>query len=120
MPKKSAPSRKFDLCKFVYKRVDGTGDTIECPRTPAGIVDGAEKYPEANDDATVLRRGYWTGYISLKSQNKLGEFEGLPESATDEERCEWIMDNYTTILVPLDDDGNIYDEDLEPDPTKMN
>lgn len=121
MPKKSAPARDFSLCKFVFKRVDGDGDPIECPRTPSALVSGLEKYPTSGGPATSLKQAFWIGYLSLKAQDKLSEFEGLPDNASDDERCNWLMDHYSQAIYALDDEGNeIDDEDFEPDPTSMN
>ena len=121
MAKKSAPARDFGLCKFIYKRVDGKGKTIECPRTPAALVNGLEKFSGPKGPADDLRQSFWIGYLSLKAQNMLDKFDmDLPADASDEERCEWLMGHYSQAVYAMDDDGNVIeDDDFEPDPTSM-
>lgn len=123
MPKRSAPARDFGLCKFVFKRVNGEGEPIECPRTPSALVGGLEKFSGGiKGPGDELRQAFWIGYLSLKAQDMLGDLGmEFPDNASDEERCDWLMDHYSQAIYALDDDGNVIDdEDSEPDPTSTN
>lgn len=105
----------FGLAKFKFKRVDGTGEVYECPRTPAAVLNAME----LESDNTVIQ-GYWMAYLSAEYTGLIRELDvDFAGCDTEHDKLMRFLNCYVPTVVFVDDNGKeLADDTGEPNPTR--
>lgn len=101
-------TKKFNLMRVEFKRIDGTDDIISVPFSMAALVVSEDSHPFD----TVMKRNLFNAYYALKLSGKMNEIKPPLKGKDDEARMIDLFSRYTMRDVYLYDDGTpVEDED---------
>lgn len=102
-------SRKFSLMRIDFKRVDGTGDVVSIPYSPASLVQVSRKQRKAKGALTAYETTLWQIYYCARNAGILPDLVTVTRK-TEDEQFDELWSNYSFDQVDLDDDGKPIEE----------